>query len=222
MKQYRVMIMAVLLAIVGRTLADDLTLETVTLEPGETKQVAVCLNNPQKTYTAFQFNLVLPEGISVAMSDNKYLVELDEDRKGDHSLKVSQKRKGVYRLMAFSLNSDAFSGTDGPLVNVTLQADASTVPGTKKGTMEEQVLTEASGEQNYLDDVSFSIVVSPATWLKGDVNGNTKVDAADVTALVDYILGRGTLVNEAAAYVNDDSKIDIADVAALIKLIRKE
>ena len=54
------------------------------------------------------------------------------------------------------------------------------------------------------------------------MNGDTKVDAADVTALVNYILGIGTLANEAAAYVNDDSKIDIADVAALIKLIRKE
>lgn len=57
---------------------------------------------------------------------------------------------------------------------------------------------------------------------KGDVTGDGNLTAADVTALVDYILGRGTLVNEAAAYVNDDSKIDIADVAALIKLIRKE
>ena len=220
MRQYRIVLLVVLLAMTGGSWADNLTLEAVTLEPGETKQVAVSLNNPQNTYTAFQFDLVLPEGITIAMNGTKYLAELEENRKSDHSLKVSKKRKGVYRLMAFSMNSDVFSGTDGPLVYVTLQADASTVPGTKKGTMEEQVLTEASGEQNYLDDVSFSIVVSPITLLKGDVTGDGYVNAADVTALVNYLIGRGTLVNEAAAYVNDDTKIDIADVAALIGLIK--
>ena len=56
--------------------------------------------------------------------------------------------------------------------------------------------------------------------LRGDVNGDTTVDAADVTALADYIVGNGTLANEAAAYVNDDDKIDIADLAALIEIIK--
>ena len=56
--------------------------------------------------------------------------------------------------------------------------------------------------------------------LIGDVTGDGIVNAADVIALVDYILGRGTLANKAAAYVNDDDKIDIADVAALIGLIK--
>ena len=58
--------------------------------------------------------------------------------------------------------------------------------------------------------------------LSGDVTGDGFVTTDDVTALVDYILGRGTLVNEPAAYLNDDDKIDIADVAALISLIRKQ
>ena len=52
------------------------------------------------------------------------------------------------------------------------------------------------------------------------MTGDGIVNAADVIALVDYILGRGTLVNKAAAYVNDDDKIDIADVAALIDLVK--
>ena len=52
-----------------------------------------------------------------------------------------------------------------------------------------------------------------------DVNNDGVVNSADVTAVVDYIIGRGTLVNEAAAYVNGDNRIDIADVAALISLI---
>ena len=54
------------------------------------------------------------------------------------------------------------------------------------------------------------------------MNGDGYLTAADVTALANYIIGRGKLANEAAAYLNDDDKIDIADVAALISLIRKQ
>lgn len=219
MKQYRIMMIAVLLAMAGRTLADDMTIETITLEPGETKQVAICLNNSEKTYTAFQLNLELPEGVTIAKNDDKYIAALDEDRKGDHSLKVSKKSEGVYRLMAFSLSNTVFSGTDGPLVYVTLQADASAVNGSKKGTLSEQVLTEESGDQNYLDDVSFNIIMSSTLSLMGDVTNDGQLTAADVTALARYIIGRNpSPFNVAAADVNGDTKIDIADVVKLITL----
>jgi hypothetical protein len=71
-----------------------------------------------------------------------------------------------------------------------------------------------------LEDVSFTVTVG-SSLLIGDVTGEGNVNAADVTALVNYILGRGTLANEAAAYVNDDTKIDIQDVTARIGIIKK-
>ena len=67
-----------------------------------------------------------------------------------------------------------------------------------------------------------NIIEDETLGLHGDINSDGNVNAADVAALVNYILGRGTLANEAAAYVNDDNKIDIADVAALISLIAKQ
>ena len=53
------------------------------------------------------------------------------------------------------------------------------------------------------------------------MTGEGNVNAADVTALANYIVGNGTLANEAAADVNDDTKIDIQDVTALIEIIKK-
>ena len=84
-----------------------------------------------------------------------------------------------------------------------------------------------AGKKNYNELVltSATLYIPPhelEVAPRGDVNGDGYLTAADVTALVNYILGRGTLVNQAAAYVNDDDKIDIADVAALISLIRKQ
>ena len=51
--------------------------------------------------------------------------------------------------------------------------------------------------------------------IRGDVNGDNNVDISDVTALIDLLLGGGTIGN-AAADCNQDGSINIADVTALI------
>ena len=56
-------------------------------------------------------------------------------------------------------------------------------------------------------------------FLRGDVNGDGKVTIADVTALVNIILGKTTSYNAEVADINSDSKITIADVTALVNLI---
>ena len=56
-------------------------------------------------------------------------------------------------------------------------------------------------------------------FLRGDVNGDGKVTIADVTALVNIILGKTTNYNAAVADINGDTKITIADVTALVNLI---
>ena len=56
-----------------------------------------------------------------------------------------------------------------------------------------------------------------ATVLMGDVNTDREVDVADLTTVIDHILGRIALVgnDSAAADVNRDGRINVADVVAL-------
>lgn len=54
--------------------------------------------------------------------------------------------------------------------------------------------------------------------LPGDVNGNGKVDVADVTALINMILGVAE-TKASVADVNGNGIVDVADVTALINLI---
>ena len=56
----------------------------------------------------------------------------------------------------------------------------------------------------------------PVTVLLGDVNGDGAVNIADVTVLIDYLLGNNSSIDVAAADVNGDNAINIADVTALI------
>ena len=100
MKHYRLMILALLLTIVCRTMADNLTVETVKMSAGGTKQLAIVLNNPTNKYAAFQFDLVLPDGISIAKNaKGKLIASLDEDRKDDHTLNVSETGTNTYRFL---------------------------------------------------------------------------------------------------------------------------
>lgn len=70
----------------------------------------------------------------------------------------------------------------------------------------------------YLDTTRFDIASLP---LNGDANGDGKVTIADVTAIVNRILGKpasGTF-DETAADVNNDNKITIADVTSVVNII---
>ena len=55
-------------------------------------------------------------------------------------------------------------------------------------------------------------------FIRGDVNGDSNVNIADVTALIDLLLGGGAITNPAAD-CNQDSSVNIADVTALIDFL---
>ncbi len=152
--------MAVLLTMVGRTLADNLTVADVTMNAGDKKQVSIVLNNPDHQYAAFQFDLVLPDGVTIATNTKgKLIASLNEDRKDDHSLTVTDVGDNTYRFLSFSLTNAEFYGTGGALVDLTLEAATDAVGGVKTASVKSQVFTEVSGTQSKWSDVSFSIDV---------------------------------------------------------------
>ena len=84
-----------------------------------------------------------------------------------------------------------------------------------------------SGAADFDTDKDEIEMANPATGYftyknkPGDVNGDSQVTIADVTALVNIILGKDTAgqYNHEAADVNRDNGITIADVTALVNII---
>ena len=58
-----------------------------------------------------------------------------------------------------------------------------------------------------------------AAFLPGDVNGDDKVDVADVTALTNHLLGTGGSFNEQAADVNLSGSVTIADTKIIVEYL---
>ena len=71
--------------------------------------------------------------------------------------------------------------------------------------------------------VSLFVRVEPQAITIGDVNNDGNITIADVTALVNIILGKDNdephLYDHVAADVNDDGAVTIADVTALVNII---
>ena len=205
-----------LLTLVGRAHADNLSVGSVKMGPRETKQLEINLVNPDKQYTAFQFDLQLPEGISIAKNDKgNFVASLSDSRKYDHSFAVSALANNTYRFLAYSLSNAVFTGTSGALVSISISSDQALDDGVKVATLKAQVFTDAEGDQSNWEDVAFDITIKDYT--KGDVDGDGAIDLADAVLVINRYVGKPvSKFNEMAADVDGDGSIDLADAVRII------
>ena len=69
-----------------------------------------------------------------------------------------------------------------------------------------------------LEDMT--LVITRSTYLKGDVDGNGKVDVTDVNIVVNIILGKDSADNyDGRADVNGVDGVDVSDVNAIVNII---
>ena len=163
MRLNKLIMTIVLLVFAGSTFADNLSVADVTLAAGESKKIAIELNNPNADYSAFQFDLVLPEGISIDKNKkDKLIVSLNADRIDDHTLNSSVVGSNTYRFICFSMSNSEFEDSEGDLLYVTLKADDGVSNGALTATIKSQVFTQGDGTQVKWSDMSFTITTSGA------------------------------------------------------------
>ena len=102
---------------------------------------------------------------------------------------------------------------------------ASTANGGAGWTLEGDYSAAVQDIKTYLNqrfvylDTKFKELAASSTR-KGDINGDGEVNVADVTTLVDYILGKNpTNCNESACDINGDNEINVSDVTSLVDII---
>ena len=163
MRLNKLIMTIVLLVFAGSTFADNLSVADVTLAAGESKKIAIELNNPNADYSAFQFDLVLPEGISIDKNKkDKLIVSLNADRIDDHTLNSSVVGSNTYRFICFSMSNSEFEDSEGDLLYITLKADDGVSNGALTATIKSQVFTQGDGTQVKWSDMSFTITTSGA------------------------------------------------------------
>ena len=158
MKKIKFIIVMCLLSITKSVLAtDNVTISDFRITRGETKEVSVLLEN-DVAYVGFQFDLYLPEGITVTSYSS------DDSRiPASSSVTMNQQTDGAYRFVGAALGGEAVVGNSGSIVKLSVTASSTVAYGSKTGYFRAIKLSKAGGTGPVYPEKSFTFsVIEPS------------------------------------------------------------
>lgn len=213
MKKFALVIVTAMVAL-GVAATNRFYLPDFSIAAGETMQVAMILENDEP-FTAFQTDLLLPDGLSVVEDDGEYLFDLTGRNASDQTIISKLRDDGALRMVSFCMSVKPYSGTSGALVIINLHADDSFTGPATIG-LKFSFFTTVDGVEFILPAESCQVQML-SQQIKGDADGNGNVNIADVTSLIDYLLaGCQSSFHTENADMNNDGQVTIADVTTLI------
>ena len=140
----------------------------------------------------FQFNLYLPEGLTIAKNaKGKLLASLSSGRRDEydeHTLSVAKQDDGSYLFLCGSLYEDIFLGNDGEIVTVTIDIDKEVVEGGYPIILKNIKLTENDIRKYYETSQVKSTLTIESSSVRGDVNGDGIVNGTDIQEVINIIV----------------------------------
>lgn len=122
---------------------DYLAVNDLAVEAGDNVVLPIELVNPDEV-SAVQVQIVLPEGVTVALDDGKPMVEHDASRLVDQTLDATV--DGQTLTITTQAGGHSYIGTTGTLLNVTLAVDANLHHGSYAISLSGAKLSMATGE----------------------------------------------------------------------------
>lgn len=189
---------------------------------GKTVVLPIVMENSSEVKVC-QFDLRLPDGVSMAIADEKLDVTLTE-RATNHSVTGKKLSNGDYRFIIYSLSNDSFAGEDETMINLNLVIS----PEMNVGDNNIKVL---NAEFCVAIDKGFRAIRPEAadanlkvrSYTLGDANDDGMVNVTDIVETVNYIMGNpSTRFVFPAADVNDDGDVNVTDIVGVINIIMSD
>lgn len=192
------MLLTALVAYCGGAMADGLEVQDVNISQGGEATLEIALENPVTEFAAFQFNVELADGITVATNDKgKLAYEKGERLDEEFSLSVSQPDALVntYRVLGYYTETQAIPGTTGAIVKITIKADAALAIGTTHVCKLSAInLTEPNETKHTPEDITFNVKITEKTYTILDETSTTAPVASG--SAVDVKVKRTIKANE--------------------------
>ena len=168
-----------------------------------------------------QFDLQLPDGVTVVTKSNGKLDAKLTERAESHSVSSKQLANGDYRFIVSSMDNDSFTGNSGTFMEIMLQVPSTMEAGEYAVKVFNSELSVPEG--NDLKVVKPADTESKLTvkdYTPGDVNNDGSVSVTDVGCVINYILEQvPSVFIFDAADMNGDKSISVTDVGMIINLI---
>lgn len=197
------------------SIQNTLSMENLTGYVGKTVTLPIQMNNQQQI-TGLQFDLYLPEGVTVAKKANGKSDITVTDRMDDgYSLSSNTMEDGCVRVTGLSMESTPFTGNNGSIINVVLQIDESVADGEYEIQAKNIILSDVTGVAHKPTTASCMLTVK--SYILGDVDGSEDININDAVCIVNYILNKPNVkfIIEAAD-LDGSGDININDAVVLI------
>ncbi len=196
---------------------DKLSLDKATGYTGKQIVLPIKLIN-ESEIAGVQFKLTLPAGVSVALNSKNKLMFSKTERDADHTLSGSKAEDGSYTVLLYSADTEAITGNDGSIIDVTLDIDKEMKDGTYEIKISDVVLSTTKAVKINADDVTAQLEVK--SYLLGDPNNDGSIDVVDITMIANHILGNNPEnFIFAAADVDVDGTVDVNDIISIANII---
>lgn len=183
---------AMIVALLGVTISvnaeDKFYLPDFSIKAGETKQLAiqfesdnVSASNPNRLeYVAFQFDIYLPEGLTIVQEKEKYHFTFNTDRSDDHTFTSAVQEDGAIRVAGASLTNAYFWGTSGDFVYFSVTA-AEDFTGSHEITMKRIMFSTKEAVRSDLADVTTTVTGEETgdSWITLDETSTELPEASD-------------------------------------------
>lgn len=187
------MILALLVVTISANADDKFYLPDFSIKAGETKQLAiqfesdnVSASNPnQLEYVAFQFDIYLPEGLTIVQEKDKYNFTFNTARNDDHTFTSAVQTDGAIRVASASLSNAYFWGTSGDFVYFSVTA-AEDFTGSHEIAMKTIMFSTKEAVRSELADVTTAVtgIEAGESWITLDETSTELPEATDGEVLI--------------------------------------
>ena len=199
---------------------NKLTVNDMSLSKGGRGTLHVQLTD-EEVISGFQFDLALPEGVTVASDNSGTLMAKLGERAASHSITASKVSDGLYRFVVVSLSGKAITQGEGDVLTVSLDASSDMATGQYDMAIQNIKLTIKDGieyREEYPKGNTAKLTITDI--VPGDVNGDNAVSVTDVISIIGYILeDEPAKFIFPAADMNSDNNITVTDAISVIDLI---
>ena len=171
----------------------------------------------------FQFDMYLPQGVTVMKDhNNRFVCSLNSGRTPDgdqHTLTLSEQPDGAIRFLCGSQYDEVFTGTEGEILTVRLSVDKRMFAGQYPVVLKNVKLTETN-INNFYRTENVQTALTVLSYFYGDISGDGVIDVSDYIGVANYILGipQDNII-AAAADVNKDKIVDVSDYIGIANMI---
>ena len=161
MKKKFISLCAVALMLVAQAKAGvALTVPDVNIVPGGTANVVICFDLGELAYTAFQFDIAYPEGVSSVNDDEGNPSFIKGDAFSDaHNVSSIHTGKGLDRFQCFSVGSAPFAVQNGTLLILPIKAQKALAEGIYQATISPIEFVQTDATPDRPDAITFNIIV---------------------------------------------------------------